>query len=329
MTTPRPSPWDLARPLERRYGRIVLRVPGFYLRQGKKGPYLTLPSHQGFTVPIRDRWNRIVALEIRRDDFDATGKPREGSKYCYFTSKRPGVWNGPSAFECIHVPMGTNLDGDELRVTEGILKADLCSLLDRVPTIGMPSCGSWKLVTQFLEDFPKLRRLRVAMDGDFRTNLHVRESLVNLLTALQSPDREVIVETWDAQAKGIDDAFVQKLPINQRDVQEFLREISTGAENDRGSRPEAGAIAPPPVGPPGASQTLANGPNHADDDPDELARLFLDRHCNLRGVFELRFLRADWFTWNHSAWEERSDLFVKAETAKWSKVVQENSIAAE
>jgi hypothetical protein len=58
-----------------RFGDQLLRVPGFLVKQGRSGCYLTFRGPAGQIVPCRHRAGRIVALKVRRDDA-GEGGPR-------------------------------------------------------------------------------------------------------------------------------------------------------------------------------------------------------------------------------------------------------------
>jgi hypothetical protein len=91
----------------------------------------------GLLVPVRDHHGHVVALKIRR-----TGDP----KYVYLT----GPESGPSPGSPVHVPVGLELPAPVLRVTEGELKADVCTTLDTIPTIGVPGVTQWRPAIQLL-----------------------------------------------------------------------------------------------------------------------------------------------------------------------------------
>src|SRR5262249_22955253 len=71
--------------LRGRFGDGLLRVPGFVVKEGRSGPYLTLRGPAGLVVPCRDLAGRVVALKVRRDEA-GEGGPR----YVYVSSARHG-----------------------------------------------------------------------------------------------------------------------------------------------------------------------------------------------------------------------------------------------
>src|SRR5262249_10648195 len=75
----------LARDRRGRFGDGLLRVPGFVVKEGPNGPYLTLRGPAGLVVPCRDQSGRVVALKVRRDDA-GEGAPR----YAYCSSAGHG-----------------------------------------------------------------------------------------------------------------------------------------------------------------------------------------------------------------------------------------------
>ncbi len=115
-----------ARLLYRQSGTAVFGVPGIVVRDSGKGPYPTLAGPEGLLIPVRDRQGLILALKIRRDDDAVAADPGQKNKYLYLSSFSK-KWPGPKAVDALHVPLETDLSGARLRVTEGPLKADLCS----------------------------------------------------------------------------------------------------------------------------------------------------------------------------------------------------------
>jgi putative DNA primase/helicase len=318
---PSGKPWNLARAIEKSFGPVVLAVPGFRMASGDRGRYLTLPNSPGFTVPVRDRFGRIRALKLRRDVARPGESPR-GGKYRYFTSKYDGVWAGPSAWHGVHVPLGTDLTGDRLRITEGPLKADLCSTRDAVPTVAMPSCGAWKLAVNFLEDLPHVREIQIALDADFRTNPNVHHGLSDLMTAIVASGRVVRIETWDGRvANGIDDAVLANLERRLIEADEVLggNARSVGRRNE--NRSESAVVVSITTAnvdanvPPGERrENDAAEEARAINDPSHLARLFLSRrHRDPQGRLRLRYFEQEWYCWGGSAWAAIGLDDVKAE----------------
>jgi len=75
----------IAAELRERFGDKVLRVPGFVVKEGDNGRYVTVRGPAGMVVPVRDPASRIVALKVRRD-----GPTDAGSRYVYVSSNGHG-----------------------------------------------------------------------------------------------------------------------------------------------------------------------------------------------------------------------------------------------
>ncbi len=192
---------NVARALARDHD--LKHVPGFY-QNGDKWSMNFGEWNQGIIVPVRNTHERIVGLMIRRDE--ANAKP----KYVWVSSKdKPsGASPGsPPHFANVKVARATG----EMLVSEGALKSSVISELT-----GQAVCGVAG-VTNFTETFgsdlrralPELRRVVVAYDADFRTNVAVRRGLDRIKGNLSAAGLDVLTRIWDKQAgKGLDDVLV-------------------------------------------------------------------------------------------------------------------------
>lgn len=159
----------------------------------------------GLLVPCRDSHGRIVALKIRRDD--AKG---DGPKYVYLSSAKKG---GPGPGAQVHVPCGTIIPAEVVRLTEGELKADVAFSLTKVPTLSIPGVGNWRGALDVLNDLGA-KQVLLAFDADAKTNKNVARSLLECARALVEAGFRVGMEVWEqSDGKGIDDLVVAgKLP---------------------------------------------------------------------------------------------------------------------
>jgi hypothetical protein len=175
-----------ARAVHAQLGDDVLAVPGFI--RGDHG--VTLQGEAtGLLVPVRDLQGRIVALKIRR----AT-EP----KYLYLT----GGADGPSPSSPAHVPLKVTAPALVVRVTEGELKADVCTALDETPTIGVPGVTQWRGAVPVLRALGA-RTVVVAFDAaDVRDKPPVFEQAEALWQGLKTEGFAVEVEDWDEPAQG-------------------------------------------------------------------------------------------------------------------------------
>lgn len=305
--------WDLAKRLFKRFGEGALGVPGVVVKNGSKGPYLTLAGPPGLLIPVRAPDGRITALKVRRDE-----PGRAGSRYLYLTSASKD-WPGPKAADAVHVPLGTHFDGRVLRVTEGPLKADVCAARGELPTIAQPSATAWKRTVELLACLPQVTEVRVALDADFRTNPVVARGVRDLLAAVADTGRTARLEVWDpALAKGIDDAVVAGVPVTALDPDESRRVV---ADACAAFGVDVGPAGRGPGGPAAPSAAAGSGVNKAVDDPFELARGFLDRHHSHHAVRTLRYHRDAWYAWDGSAYREVAATELRARAAKFAEGV--------
>jgi putative DNA primase/helicase len=185
-----------AKKLHIKYGQDLLRVPGFV--KHVNGVRLTVID--GLVVPSRDSIGRIVSLLVRTD--------KEGAKYKFLGNRENQLGS------VAHVPLGSIYQGQSLRITEGVLKADVASCLDsETPTIGVPGVSNWKSVFPIL--WPNLKTIKLAFDADWKTKLPVANQLSAFWIALEEYinrrhwDTKIELESWDEhEAKGIDDLLL-------------------------------------------------------------------------------------------------------------------------
>jgi hypothetical protein len=181
-------------------------VPGFYKDHGA---WRMVPLSQGVLIPVRDSFNRIQALMIRRDGASGSGK------YIWLSSAdRDG---GASSGAPAHYANALLLkDAREVTLTEGALKSQIAAHLLNAPVIGnAPSCFGADFAANLKRDFPQLRTVFVAFDMDFKRNEHVRAALFRLVEQLERARFCVRVRTWPDRWKGIDDYL---LGVSQQEV---------------------------------------------------------------------------------------------------------------
>lgn len=178
------------------------RLPGLYVKapEGPQGRWWwTLGGHAGMVVPCMDFDRRIVALKVRADDPHV---PR----YTYLSSSSHC---GPTAQQVVHVPPGER-HLEWVRVTEGELKAHVCTALSGVFTVGVPGVGAWRMALPVLARLGATR-VRLAFDADFEEKPAVGRALRELGRGLRAAGYSVGVEVWDpALGKGLDDVLVRE-----------------------------------------------------------------------------------------------------------------------
>jgi hypothetical protein len=187
----------IVRDLHERFGDKLLRVPGFVVKEGQPGRYLTLRGPAGLLVPCRDRAGRILALKARRDDAG-----QGGPRYVYVSSAGHG---GPGPGAPVHVPLGTPEAPELVRLTEGELKADVVQARTGLPTVSLPGVSNWRPALAVLKALG-CQALRLAFDADAWDNAVVARALSRCADALAEAGFTVELERWDAaDGKGLDD----------------------------------------------------------------------------------------------------------------------------
>lgn len=163
----------------------------------------------GLWIPVRDHRGRIVAIKIRLDD-----PPEDTDKYRWLSSTSKGG-PGPSAMP--HAPI-FGQRGAVVRVTEGPLKADVCSMFSGIHTIAIPGAT---MVTKCLPLLQSLgaKSVLLAWDADVARDYgldsrgkqkrnYVASGLERAMHLLGAEGIECAIEYWDeAAGKGLDDVL--------------------------------------------------------------------------------------------------------------------------
>jgi hypothetical protein len=175
-----------AKAVHERLGDAVLGVPGFV--RGQFGVTLHGES-TGLLVPVRDVNGHVVALKIRRE--------RE-PKYVYVT----GGDGGPSPGSPVHVPVGIKAPATVVRVTEGELKADVCTALDGTPTIGVPGVTQWRPAIAVLKALGAGTVVQAYDSPEVHGKPPVFKQAEEFWQALAAERFEVELEDWHEQLQG-------------------------------------------------------------------------------------------------------------------------------
>ncbi|MEN6300628.1 MAG: DUF5906 domain-containing protein [Anaerolineaceae bacterium] len=224
---PDDPPWKFAKTLKEKYGEKACQsIPGFYYAENKAKTkrYLTLNYRAGIVIPSLNLDGMVQALITRADKSD-------GAKYVILSSKKRGGFT-PS-MEC-HIPTvesSQRLTGtvSTVRVTEGVLKADIATMRSGILTLGLQGL-TWKRSLPTLQRLaPAPARILIAFDADASKNLHVAQSLKRFVEALRQdlPAASVGLEIWPIDwGKGIDDCLAAGYKPSILEVREHVdREI--------------------------------------------------------------------------------------------------------
>jgi hypothetical protein len=198
----------LAKTLKSKFSTDTLfHVPGFFQKEERGKPWVTIAGSPGILIPVRDCQGRIIGLKIRVDS------PKEpDQKYIWLSSSgKPG---GTGQANLLHIPLFNGDKSEILRLTEGELKADIATALSGILTLSLPGVGSWRLALSTIKELG-VEKVFVALDADAHNNRNVANHLLNLFIELLNPDNElslksVCLEIWDTSFKGIDDVLAAR-----------------------------------------------------------------------------------------------------------------------
>lgn len=204
--------------LERQAGIDLDNLPGFYTN--KRGQR-TCSGSQGLIIPSRDLEGNIQSLLIRQE-----GNVRH--KYVAFSHKE-----GKPARNTTHCPITHSFKsraeiGTTIRLTEGLLKADIACFLDKSKyTLGIHGLKKTEDLEWILQE---LEVSKVLIAFDMETTSDVRKTKLSLYKSLKQ-DFEVTFEVWDEKFKGIDDALLHAPDsIRELGAEELLTHIDLTAD---------------------------------------------------------------------------------------------------
>lgn len=190
-------------------------VAGFYIENGEC--YWKYNSVDAYFIPLKSPDGSIHSLRMRLYD------PIGSNKYILVstgdTKKYQGGAKNKSA---IHFPkrLKVGADIETLRVTEGEIKADVCTQLQKdIYTLSMGGVTFWKnLVAELTPLRLNVKNILICFDADvyssaIRNDTNLMVSLINTYKELKKiyPDSQVYFEKWDESCgKGIDDVLINK-----------------------------------------------------------------------------------------------------------------------
>lgn len=183
-------------------------VPGF-LRDNEKG-FWTCQPVSGLVVPCRDYNGNITSLLIRNDRAaldDDSGK--KINKYVSFSSG--GKKGGGKIFQTTHCPIITgpclDYDSTTVRITEGVLKADVATALGKIYCLGLQGLNvrsDLKVIIKKME----CQELLIALDSGEDDSTDILRCTIDLIKICEDLEIDYKIEMWDSKlGKGIDDVI--------------------------------------------------------------------------------------------------------------------------
>lgn len=174
-------------------GLTLKGVPGFF--QCKTGAWSFVPLTKGIIMPIRDYADRIVGLQIRKDDdqrvCDDSGKLE--AKCSWFSSKNSNNGCGAEAnvhFACDWIwdmnknayrPHFTcNNDIPNIVITEGMMKAELIHQFQpEYAVLSVPGVDALYKLPEALEQLKEYgaKQIMLAFDMDYENNPNVNKGM--------------------------------------------------------------------------------------------------------------------------------------------------------
>ena len=207
-------------------------LPGFWVdKRGSSRLWLEKDfSESMLLIPYRDPDGFIQACQIR-----LMGGLAEDSVH-YLWLSTPKKNNGLSSGSPLHFGKQFSLDNRQtILITEGALKAATAQIFYpelKVIALAGVSC-SHDSVIQFTRHYPML----IAFDSDYHRNRQVVKHLTNLINLRlidsriygYAPDIKILV--WSDIFKGIDDALLNNVPIEQKLPADWLKSLNKSVKD--------------------------------------------------------------------------------------------------
>lgn len=121
-------------------GFCLKGIPGFFINRQGDWEAAFYPSNEGYLCPVRTVDGKITGFQIRLD------RPYKKRKYAWFTSS--GLEGGTSSKS--PASLSGIMTGGVVRVTEGVLKAEIACQCSGQAYIGNPGVSNYKGVRQIL-----------------------------------------------------------------------------------------------------------------------------------------------------------------------------------
>lgn len=202
-TTPMMGMAQIAKQLQAD-GFYLAGVPGFY--RDDNGAWTFIHEKRGILIPVRDMYNRIQGLQIRRDNV-------QKRKFRWVSSTEMN--DGCKAEGWTHLvgpvrPM--------LVLTEGPMKADVINALTGMTVLAVPGVNTLTQLEVALTELRSegLAEIKTAFDMDFASNHHVQNGYNSLLQLLDDMGFRYGTYLWDPSYKGLDDYIWEYLFRKQK-----------------------------------------------------------------------------------------------------------------
>ena len=199
----------------------LVGVPGFW--EDEHGAvHLWQPHHDRavrLVIPVHDELGRVQACQLRN------GRSR-GARYCWLSSAKWPSGIGSSSPLHFNFVLDALPRGEPIWIVEGFLKADAFGALR--PNTPIIATGGVAVNHTEIIRHTTGRPVVIAFDRDYRVNENVCLQLARLIAeriANEGAADTTRIATWQAKAKGIDDAALLGLPIEQVSCADWLRNL--------------------------------------------------------------------------------------------------------
>jgi hypothetical protein len=170
------------------FGEDLYSVPGFCTTPNGA----RIKAQSGILLPVMNEKQEVCGFQIMTNSTP---------KYIWFTGDT-------SAKSFAHVPWQA-LERDtrtSVRVTEGVLKCEIaCCVDDTTLTIGVPGVNNWSTALPVLRGLGA-QEVRIAFDVE--NNPNTKAALTDFYYALKNEGFQTLIEVWNPEYKGIDDALL-------------------------------------------------------------------------------------------------------------------------
>ena len=214
--------------LRSEYGGQLEGVAGFY-QQEQTGLW-ACSGLSGLIIPVRDMDGNIQQ-QIMRNANPKKEAGRIQNKYVAFSSA--GKPKGTKVWQKTHCPVvnGDTLlerKSEEVRITEGVLKADIATARGKYYCLGMHGLKLHDDIDSIIER-GEIYEVRICVDSGEDENIDMLRFKCQAIKRFRDLGIDVVVETWDPKfGKGIDDVVVAGYEdkireLSKEEIEELLK----------------------------------------------------------------------------------------------------------
>jgi hypothetical protein len=184
-------------------------VPGLYIKKGET--QAAFKYHDAILIPVKNEDGNIAGLQMR-----FFTKRENGPRYLWFSSSHATsdvcTYDGKTPGTPIALIDYYKRNTNTLFITEGIFKAMAINKCYGAPVLSIQGVGNFQGIHNVLKKivtlYPNLKRVLIAYDADFISNINVTSHAVRLYQAMfvSNPILKYEYIMWDEKhGKGFDD----------------------------------------------------------------------------------------------------------------------------